>query len=168
MSISTTKHHNIGLSEHQQQEIITNEFEVFGETFKFAEMFSATVISSNPTNAQILVKTDDGDEKQISAYGLAFRNSHRIRLYELRKYSNDNFCVVYADALIVNLNTGEYKLNLNRKTVIIPAFLTMLFHNASTASYYRAMPVSKLFSIIFILLCAVALISFLTLPWGFK
>ncbi|HGY8280740.1 TPA: hypothetical protein ACNTF7_004748, partial [Escherichia coli] len=100
MSISTTKHHNIGLSEHQQQEIITNEFEVFGETFKFAEMFSATVISSNPTNAQILVKTDDGDEKQISAYGLAFRNSHRIRLYELRKYSNDNFCVVYADALI--------------------------------------------------------------------
>ncbi|EEZ6491566.1 TPA: hypothetical protein ACIWR0_005226 [Escherichia coli] len=168
MSISTTKHHNIGLSEHQQQEIITNEFEVFGETFKFAEMFSATVISSNPTNAQILVKTDDGDEKQISAYGLAFRNSHRIRLYELRKYSNDNFCVVYADALIVNLNTGEYKLNLNRKTVIIPTFLTMLFHNASTASYYRAMPVSKLFSIIFILLCAVALISFLTLPWGFK
>jgi hypothetical protein len=36
----------------------------------------------------------------------------------------------------------------------------MLFHNASTASYYRAMPVSKLFSIVFILLCAAALISF--------
>lgn len=27
MSISTTKHHNIGLSELQQQEIITNKFE---------------------------------------------------------------------------------------------------------------------------------------------
>lgn len=74
MSISTTKHHNISLSERQQQEIITNEFELFGETFEFAEIFSATVISSNPTNAQILVKTNDGDEKQISAYGIAVRN----------------------------------------------------------------------------------------------
>jgi hypothetical protein len=44
----------------------------------------------------------------------------------------------------------------------------MLFHNASTASYYRAMPVPKFLTVIFILLCAAALISFLTLPWGFK
>ncbi|WP_445375319.1 hypothetical protein ACSLVK_06230 [Photorhabdus tasmaniensis] len=168
MSISTTKHHNIGLSERQQQEIITNEFELFGETFKFAEIFSATVISSNPTNAQILVKTDDGDEKQISAYGIAFRNSHRIRLYELRKYSNDNSCVVYADTLIVNSNTGEYKINLNRKTVIIPAFLTMLFHNASMTSFFRAMPVPKWFYILFTLLCLASFIAFCSLLVGFK
>ncbi len=38
MSISTTKHHNIGLSELQQQEIITNKFE--GETYTFVETFS--------------------------------------------------------------------------------------------------------------------------------
>lgn len=172
MSISTTKRRNeevnVGLSERRKAEITAPKFDLFGETYTFVETFSGTVIDSNPSKNQIWVKTDDGDEKQISAYGIAFRNSHRIRLYELRKYSNDNLCVVYADALIVNLNTGEYKLNLNKKTVIIPAFLTMLFHNASTASYYRAMPVSKLFSIIFILLCAAALISFLTLPWGFK
>ncbi|HAG9074095.1 hypothetical protein QRY78_11880 [Escherichia coli] len=168
MSISTTKHHNIGLSERQQQEIITNEFEVFSETFKFAEIFSATVISSNPTNAQILVKTDDGDEKQISAYGIAFRHSHRIRLYELRKYSNDNLCVVYADAIIVNLNTGEYKVNLSCKTVIIPALLTILFHNASTASFFRAMPVPKWFYFLFTLLCLASFIAFCSLLMGFK
>ncbi|EAN8732030.1 hypothetical protein HNE72_002655 [Salmonella enterica] len=172
MNISTTKRRNeevnVGLSERRKAEITAPKFDLFGETYTFVETFSGTVIDSNPSNNQIWVKTDDGDEKQISAYGIAFRNSHRIRLYELRKYSNDNLCVVYADALIVNLNTGEYKVNLNKKTVIIPAFLTMLFHNASTASYYRAMPVSKLFSIIFILLCAAALTSFLTLPWGFK
>ncbi|MTW41444.1 hypothetical protein GNE01_15990 [Klebsiella sp. JL973] len=172
MSISTTKRRNeevnVGLSDRRKAEITAPRFDLFGETYTFVKTFSATVINSDPSDGQIWVKTDDGDEKQISAYGIAFRNSHRIRLYELRKYSNDNLCVVYADALIVNLNTGEYKLNLNKKTVIIPAFLTMLFHNASTASYYRAMPVSKLFSIIFILLCAAALISFLTLPWGFK
>ncbi|EIQ0421116.1 hypothetical protein LUL31_003744 [Escherichia coli] len=172
MSISTTKRRNeevnVGLSDRRKAEITAPKFDLFGETYTFVKTFSGTVINSNPSNNQIWVKTDAGDEKQISAYGIAFRNSHRIRLYELRKYSNDNLCVVYADALIVNLNTGEYKLNLNKKTVIIPAFLTMLFHNASTASYYRAMPVSKLFSIIFILLCAAALISFLTLPWGFK
>lgn len=172
MNISTTKRRNeevnVGLSERRKAEITAPKFDLFGETYTFVETFSGTVIDSNPSNNQIWVKTDDGDEKQISTYGIAFRNSHRIRLYELRKYSNDNLCVVYADALIVNLNTGEYKVNLNKKTVIIPAFLTMLFHNASTASYYRAMPVSKLFSIIFILLCAAALTSFLTLPWGFK
>ncbi|ELU7598642.1 hypothetical protein SC847_002750 [Salmonella enterica] len=172
MNISTTKRRNeevnVGLSERRKAEITAPKFDLFGETYTFVETFSGTVIDSNPSNNQIWVKTDDGDEKQISAYGIAFRNSHRIRLYELRKYSNDNLCVVYADALIVNLNSGEYKVNLNKKTVIIPAFLTMLFHNASTASYYRAMPVSKLFSIIFILLCAAALTSFLTLPWGFK
>ncbi|MBB7069412.1 hypothetical protein [Escherichia coli] len=172
MNIFTTKRRNeevnVGLSERRKAEITAPKFDLFGETYTFVETFSGTVIDSNPSNNQIWVKTDDGDEKQISAYGIAFRNSHRIRLYELRKYSNDNLCVVYADALIVNLNTGEYKVNLNKKTVIIPAFLTMLFHNASTASYYRAMPVSKLFSIIFILLCAAALTSFLTLPWGFK
>jgi hypothetical protein len=172
MNISTTKRRNeevnVGLSERRKAEITAPKFDLFGETYTFVETFSGTVIDFNPSNNQIWVKTDDGDEKQISAYGIAFRNSHRIRLYELRKYSNDNLCVVYADALIVNLNTGEYKVNLNKKTVIIPAFLTMLFHNASTASYYRAMPVSKLFSIIFILLCAAALTSFLTLPWGFK
>lgn len=99
---------------------------------------------------------------------VSVRNSHRIRLYELRKYSNDNSCVVYADALIINSNTGEYKVNLNRKTVIIPAFLTMLFHNASTASFFRVMPVPKWFYILFTLLCLASFIAFCSLLVGFK
>lgn len=172
MSISTTKRRNeevnVGLSNRRKAEITAPKFDLFGETFEFAEIFSATVISSNPTNAQILVKTNDGDEKQISAYGIAVRNSHRILLYELRKYSNDNSCVVYADALIINSNTGEYKVNLNRKTVIIPAFLTMLFHNASTASFFRVMPVPKWFYILFTLLCLASFIAFCSLLVGFK
>ncbi len=166
MSISTTKHHNIGLSELQQQEIITNKFE--GETYTFVETFSGTVIDSDPGNGQIWVKTDAGDKKQISDYGIPFRNSHTIYKYELRQYSQNGSYDVYKDALIVNKKTGEHKVNLKRKTIIIPAFLTMLFHTASTASYYRAMPVPKMLTVIFILLCAAALISFLTLPWGFK
>ncbi|HDU6264958.1 TPA: hypothetical protein RFY42_005365, partial [Klebsiella pneumoniae] len=166
MSISTTKHHNIGLSELQQQEIITNKFE--GETYTFVETFSGTVIDSDPGNGQIWVKTDAGDKKQISDYGIPFRNSHTIYKYELRQYSQNGSYDVYKDALIVNKKTGEHKVILKRKTIIIPAFLTMLFHTASTASYYRAMPVPKMLTVIFILLCAAALISFLTLPWGFK
>ena len=157
MSISATKSRKeeaeAGLSnDSRQTEITTPNFVLYGETFTFIETFSATVIDSSSSNNQVWVKTNDGDEKQISAYGIAVRNSHRIRLYELRKYSNDNSCVVYADALIINSNTSEYKVNLNRKTVIIPAFLTMLFHNASTASFFRVMPVPKWFYILFTLL----------------
>ncbi|MBN3124368.1 MULTISPECIES: hypothetical protein [Pectobacterium] len=172
MSISTTKRRNeeteTGLSDRLKTEITTPKFDLFGETYTFVETFSGTVIDSDPNNGQIWVKTDAGDEKQISDYGIAFRSSHTIHKYEFRRYSEDGSYDAYKDALIVNKNTGEYEVNLNRKAVVIPAFLTMLFHDASTASYYRAMPVSKLFSIIFILLCAAALISFLTLPWGFK
>ncbi|MCK6047390.1 hypothetical protein [Klebsiella variicola] len=172
MSISTTKRRNeevnVGLSDRRKAEITASKFDLFGETYTFVKTFSGTVINSNPSNNQIWVKTDAGDEKQISDYGIPFRSSHTIYKYELRQYSEDGSYNVYKDALIVNKNTGEHEVNLNRKKVVIPAFLTMLFHNASTASYYRAMPVSKLFSIVFILLCAAALISFLTLPWGFK
>jgi len=172
MSISTTKRRNeevnVGLSDRRKAEITAPTFDLFGETYTFVKTFSGTVINSNPSNNQIWVKTDAGDEKQISAYGIAFRNSHRIRLYELRKYSNDNLCVVYADALIVNLNTGEYKVNLNKKTVIIPAFLTILFHNASTASLFRAMPVPKWFYFLFTLLCLASFIAFCSLLVGFK
>ncbi|EAM9426770.1 hypothetical protein FXR48_14120 [Salmonella enterica] len=173
MSISATKirkeEAEAGLSDDPRQTgITTPKFVLFGETFTFVETFSATVINSDPGNGQIWVKTNAGDEKQISDYGISFRSSHTIYKYELRQYSEDGSYDVYKDALIVNKNTGEHEVNLKRKTVVIPAFLTMLFHNASTASYYRAMPVSELFFIVFILLCAVALISFLTLPWGFK
>ncbi len=107
MSISTTKHHNIGLSELQQQEIITNKFE--GETYTFVETFSGTVIDSDPGNGQIWVKTDAGDKKQISDYGIPFRNSHTIYKYELRQYSQNGSYDVYKDALIVNKKTGEHK-----------------------------------------------------------
>lgn len=173
MSISATKSRKeeaeAGLSnDSRQTEITTPNFVLYGETFTFIETFSATVIDSSSSNNQVWVKTNDGDEKQISAYGIAVRNSHRIRLYELRKYSNDNSCVVYADALIINSNTSEYKVNLNRKTVIIPAFLTMLFHNASTASFFRVMPVPKWFYILFTLLCLASFIAFCSLLMGFK
>lgn len=173
MSISATKSRKeeaeAGLSnDSRQTEITTPNFVLYGETFTFIETFSATVIDSSSSNNQVWVKTNDGDEKQISAYGIAVRNSHRIRLYELRKYSNDNSCVVYADALIINSNTSEYKVNLNRKTVIIPAFLTMLFHNASTASFFRVMPVPKWFYILFTLLCLASFIAFCSLLVGFK
>ncbi|MFW5406975.1 hypothetical protein [Pectobacterium carotovorum] len=172
MSISTTKRRNeevnVGFSDRRKTDITAPKFDLFGETYTFVETFSGTVIDSDPNNGQIWVKTDAGDEKQISDYSIPFRSSHTIHKYELRRYSEDGSYDAYKDALIVNKNTGEYEVNLNRKAVVIPAFLTMLFHDASTASYYRAMPISKLFSVIFILLCATALISFLTLPWGFK
>ncbi|MEL7629136.1 hypothetical protein AAGW04_09045 [Pectobacterium aroidearum] len=172
MSISTTKRRNeeveAGLSDRLKTEITAPKFDLFGETYTFVETFSGTVIDSVPGNGQIWVKTATGNEKQISDYGIAFRSSHTIHKYELRQYDKNGSCYVHNNALIVNKNTGEHEVNLNRKTIVIPAFLTMLFHNASTASYYRAMPVPKMFTIIFILLCAAALISFLTLPWGFK
>lgn len=172
MSISTTKRRNeeveAGLSDRLKTEITAPKFDLFGETYTFVETFSGTVIDSVPGNGQIWVKTATGNEKQISDYGIAFRSSHTIHKYELRQYSEDGSYDAYKDALIVNKNTGEYEVNLNRKAVVTPAFLTMLFHDASTASYYRTMPVPKIFTIIFILLCAAALISFITLPWGFK
>ncbi|EMO1986522.1 TPA: hypothetical protein NDT34_005308 [Citrobacter freundii] len=172
MSISTTKRRNeevnVGLSDRRKAEITAPKFDLFGETYTFVKTFSGTVINSNPSNNQIWVKTDAGDEKQISDYGIPLRSSHTIYKYELRQYRQDGLGYVYKNALIVNKNTGEHKVNLKRKTVVIPAFLTILFHNASTASYSRAMPVPKMFYVIFTLLCSVALISFLTLPWGFK
>ncbi|EBR5511664.1 hypothetical protein B8133_25195 [Salmonella enterica] len=172
MSISTTKRRNeevnVGLSDRRKAEITAPKFDLFGETYTFVETFSGTVIDSDPGNGQIWVKNDAWDEKQISDHGIPFRSSHTIYKYELRQYSEDGSYNVYKDALIVNSSTGEHEVNLNRKKVVIPAFLTMLFHTASTASYYRAMPVPKMLTVIFILLCAAALISFLTLPWGFK
>ncbi|BEK72608.1 hypothetical protein EATA6166_05000 [Enterobacter asburiae] len=173
MSISATKSRKkeaeAGLSDDPRQtEITTPNFVLFGETFTFIETFSATIIDSDPGNGHIWVKTNTGDEKQISDYGIPFRSSHTIHKYELRQYSENGSYDAYKDALIVNKKTGEHEVNLKRKTIIIPAFLTMLFHTASTAAYYRAMPVPKFLTVIFILLCAAALISFLTLPWGFK
>lgn len=148
MSISATKSRKkeaeAGLSDDPRQtEITTPNFVLFGETFTFIETFSATVIDSDPGNGHIWVKTNTGDEKQISDYGVPFRSSHTIHKYELRQYSEDGSYDAYKDALIVNKKTGEHEVNLKRKTIIIPAFLTMLFHTASTASYYRAMPLPK-------------------------
>ncbi|KGB15654.1 hypothetical protein RJQ11_24150 [Klebsiella pneumoniae] len=173
MNISATKSRKeeaeAGLSnDSRQMEITTPNFVLYGETFTFIETFSATVINSDPGNGQIWVKTNAGDEKQISDYGIPFRSSHTIHKYELRHYSKDDSYDAYKDALIVNEKTGEHEVKLKRKTIVIPAFLTMLFHTTSTVSYYRAMPVPKVLTVIFILLCAAALISFLTLPWGFK
>ncbi|HCJ7750466.1 TPA: hypothetical protein NV442_004111 [Citrobacter freundii] len=149
-------------------EMTTPKFELFGETYMFVETCSSTVISPLPSTDQVWVKTDMGDETQIPAFGITFRKSHKICKYELRQYRVNGSFSVFKDALIVNATTGEYEVNLNRKTIIIPAFLTVLFPNASMAFYYRAMPVPKFFSTIFILLCCIAVISFFVLPWGFK
>lgn len=101
MSISTTKHHNIGLSELQQQEIITNKLKV-----KLTRSLRLSLAQSSipiPKWSD-LGKTDAGDKKQISDYGIPFRNSHTIYKYELRQYSQNGSYDVYKDALIVNKN----------------------------------------------------------------
>lgn len=126
-------------------EMTTPKFELFGETYMFVETFSATVISPLPITDQVWVKTDTGDETQIPAFGIAFRKSHKMCKYELRQYRVDGSFSVFKDALIVNATTGEYEVNLDRKTVIIPAFLTVLFPNTSMASYFRAIPVPNFF-----------------------
>lgn len=172
MSISTTKHRNeevnVSLSDRRKAEITAPRFDLFGETYTFVETFSGTVINSDPGNGQIWVKTNAGDEKQISDYGISFRSSHTIHKYELRQYSEDGSYDAYKDALIVNEKTGEHDVNLKRKTIVIPAFLTMLFHNASTTSFFRAMPVPKWFYILFTLLCMASFIAFCSLLVGFK
>ncbi|HBE6751950.1 TPA: hypothetical protein KML76_002325 [Escherichia coli] len=172
MSISTTKHRNeevnVGLSDRRKTEITAPKFDLFGETYTFVETFSGTVIDSNPSNNQIWVKTDAGDEMQIPDYGIPFRSSHTIHKYELRQYGKNSSCYVHNNALIINKNTGEHEVNLKRKTIIIPAFLTMLFHNASTTSFFRAMPVPKWFYILFTLLCMASFIAFCSLIVGFK
>ncbi|CAJ1286674.1 hypothetical protein JRT27AECX_JRT27AEC_03585 [Escherichia coli] len=172
MSISTTKHRNeevnVGHSDRRKAEITAPRFDLFGETYTFVKTFSATVINSDPSDGQIWVKTNAGDEKQISDYGIPFRSSHTINKYELRQYSEDGSYDAYKDALIVNEKTGEHEVNLKRKTIVIPAFLTMLFHNASTTSFFRAMPVPKWFYILFTLLCMASFIAFCSLLVGFK
>lgn len=172
MSISTTKHRNeegnVSLSDRRKAEITAPRFDLFGETYTFVKTFSATVINSDPSDGQIWVKTNAGDEKQISDYGIPFRSSHTIHKYELRQYSEDGSYDAYKDALIVNEKTGEHEVNLKRKTIVIPAFLTMLFHNASTTSFFRAMPVPKWFYILFTLLCMASFIAFCSLLVGFK
>ncbi|PLD81990.1 hypothetical protein B6I61_23325 [Klebsiella pneumoniae] len=172
MSISTTKHRNeevnVSLSDRRKAEITAPRFDLFGETYTFVETFSGTVINSDPGNGQIWVKTNAGDEKQIFDYGISFRSSHTIHKYELRQYSEDGSYDAYKDALIVNEKTGEHEVNLKRKTIVIPAFLTMLFHNASTTSFFRAMPVPKWFYILFTLLCMASFIAFCSLLVGFK
>ncbi|WP_454123890.1 hypothetical protein [Kosakonia sp. Marseille-Q7440] len=172
MSISTTKRRNeevnVGHSDRRKAEITAPRFDLFGETYTFVKTFSATVINSDPSDGQIWVKTNAGDEKQISDYGIPFRSSHTIHKYELRQYSEDGSYDAYKDALIVNEKTGEHEVNLKRKTIVIPAFLTMLFHNASTTSFFRAMPVPKWFYILFTLLCMASFIAFCSLLVGFK
>ncbi|WP_263753668.1 hypothetical protein [Kosakonia cowanii] len=173
MSISATKSRKkeaeANLSNNPlQTEITTPNFVLFGETYTFVETFSGTVINSNPNNNQIWVKTDAGDEKQIPDYGIPFRSSHTTHRYELRQYGKNSSCYVHNNALIINKNTSEHEVNLKRKTIIIPAFLTMLFHNASATSFFRAMPVSKWFYILFTLLCMASFIAFCSLLVGFK
>ena len=69
MSISNTKRRNeevnVGISDRRKAEITAPTFDLFGETYTFVKTFSGTVINSNPSNNQIWVKTDAGDEKQI-------------------------------------------------------------------------------------------------------
>ncbi|HDC2130382.1 TPA: hypothetical protein O7X47_004638 [Salmonella enterica] len=172
MSISTTKHRNeevnVSLSDRRKAEITAPRFDLFGETYTFVETFSGTVIDSNPGNNQIWVKGNAGDERQIPDYAIPFRSSHTIHKYELRQYGKNSSCYVHNNALIINKNTGENEVNLKRKTIIIPAFLTMLFHNASTTSFFRAMPVLKWFYILFTLLCMTSFIAFCSLLVGFK
>ncbi|WP_221344738.1 hypothetical protein [Klebsiella sp. CVUAS 11263] len=151
-----------------KKEITTPTFELSGQTYTFVETFSGIVSDANPINDQVWVKSDTGNETQQVAHGVPFRNLHHIRKYELHQYNKDGSYNLYKDALIVNESTGEYKVNLSARTIFIPAFLTIFFSNASMVSMYRAMPVPKFFSAIFIFLCSAALISFFTLPWEFK
>ncbi|WP_235501693.1 hypothetical protein [Trabulsiella odontotermitis] len=150
----------------QKNSIITPNFELFGKIYTLVETFSGIVVNSN--NDQIWVKTDEGSEMQFSGHSVPFRKSHHIRKYELHQYSEDGSCSVYKDALIVNASTNEHETNLPTRIIFIPAFLTLLFPTSSIVSPYKAMPVSTLFSVIFTLLCSATLISFFTLPWGFK
>lgn len=153
-------------SNSKQAETVDSKFVFLGETYEFVETFSGEVIES--FNEQILVRNDSGEETKISDYGITFRNSHRIHKYELRQYSGYERCSVNYDALIVNENTGEYKVNLSRKLIVIPAFMTMLLNNVSMASHYKVMPVPKLFYILFTLLCLASFIAFCILLAGYK
>ncbi|MDF7681603.1 hypothetical protein PT300_13810 [Enterobacteriaceae bacterium ESL0689] len=144
------------------------QFTLSGKVYRFIETYSATVIDVSPCHGQIRLITDTGREKQLPDYGIPFRKSHRIRKYELRQCSASGDCNVFRDALIINVNTGEYELTLARKCIIIPAIFTLFFPNSSVTSHYKLMPVPLLFSVIFTLLSAVAFISFLLMLWSIK
>lgn len=125
MSISTTKRRNeevnVGLSDRRKAEITASKFDLFGETYTFVKTFSGTVINSNPSNNQIWVKPTLAMRSRFPTM-VSFRSSHTIYKYELRQYSEDGSYNVYKDALIVNKNTGEHEVNLNRKKLSSPLF----------------------------------------------
>jgi hypothetical protein len=97
------------------------KFDLFGETFTFVETFSGTVIDSNPGNGQIWVKTNTGDEKQISTM---------VSLSEVHTLSiNTSFASIVRMVRMMHIKmrlslirTRENTSKLKRKTIIIPLF----------------------------------------------
>lgn len=144
------------------------QFYLFDKTFTFVESLSATVLNKSMSNDHVWVKTDSGQEREISDYSVAFRKSHHINCYNLEQRKNGELYYSLVNALVINTTTGEYKLNIPAKTIFIPAFFTVLSPGISCATFNSAMPVPKSFFYLFSSVCAVAFISFIILPWGFK
>nr|WED68485.1 hypothetical protein PJ912_22565 [Pectobacterium colocasium] len=151
-----------------KEQITTEKFEFCGRAYTFQETFSGTVISYDPNNDTLWVKKDDGAETQISAHGLAFRESHRIKKYAFHCYSDHNAYTLFEDAVIVNKTTKERQINLPRRCFIVsgPSAITLLLgprFQFTAASYSSAMPVPP-----FLLLLLSCLILLLTLHFAFS
>ncbi|GKW36702.1 MULTISPECIES: hypothetical protein [Pectobacterium] len=162
---------------HQQWEekITTEKFEFCGRAYTFQETLSGTVISYNPNNDTIWVKTDAGDETQISAHGLPFRESHRIKKYEFNGYHDHHSYASFHDALIVNETTKERHVNMPEKCFIVFGLTTLtllLFIRPIvrfTASVYSsAMPVPSFFPVTFIVTNIISAVSFIIFLFDFK
>ncbi|WP_174866688.1 hypothetical protein [Pectobacterium polaris] len=159
----------------QQQwdaKITTEKFEFCGQAYTFEETFSGTVISYNPNNDTIWVKTDDGAETQISAHGLPFRSSHRIKKYAFHCYHEHNAYTSFHDALIVNTTTKERKINLPRRCFVVfgPSTITLLLgpgFQFTAASYSSAMSIPSFFPATFIILNIIATVSILIFVFDF-
>ncbi|MGR6771629.1 hypothetical protein ACU36R_08370 [Pectobacterium brasiliense] len=156
-----------------KEQITTEKFDLFGKAYTFQETFSGTVISYDPNNDTIWVKKDDGAETQISAHGLAFRESHRIKKYAFHCYSDHNAYTSFKDAVIVNKTTKERHINLPRKSFIVFGLTTFAILlgpkcKFSAASYSSALPIPSLFSMIFIILNIISVISICIFLFDFR
>ncbi|KHT18892.1 hypothetical protein [Pectobacterium brasiliense] len=144
-----------------KEQITTEKFEFCGRAYTFQETFSGTVISYDPNNDTLWVKKDDGAETQISAHGLAFRESHRIKKYTFHCYSDHNAYTSFEDAVIVNKTTKERQINLPRRCFVVsgPSAITLFLgprFQFTAASYSSAMPVPPFFAATFIILNIIA------------
>lgn len=149
-------------------EIKEPNFHFDDATYTFSETFSGIIIDSDPNNDLVWVKSDKGNETQLSTYGVPFRKSHQIKKYELLQYHNDGSCNVYKESLIINNTTKEYCINLQSRTFIIFGFLTIVAPQKFIASLYLPLRCSAVFTISFFLLNVIAAITFFTLLFTFK